>query len=151
MGTKLFLSGICVFVLPGTSAQVVVALCVALGSLHMTTHYRPFVEPSDNGERECAPPSAARSPHRLSCAAVAVAALWAEVVALLGVLLVRIKELHVHLVREPHASALLRFDLSHAALPGFRWACTRQAPLEARRCPACCWTASRLIVSSPRS
>ena len=51
MGTKLFLSGICVFVLPGTSAQVVVALCVALGSLHVTLRHHPFVEPSDNGER----------------------------------------------------------------------------------------------------
>ena len=115
MGTKLFLSGICVFVLPGTSAQVVVALCVALGSLHVTLRHHPFVEPSDNGERECAPPSAARPPQRLSNAAVAVAALWAEVVALLGVLLVRIKELHIHLVREPHASVPATFARSHAS------------------------------------
>jgi len=70
-------------VLPGTPAQVVVALLVTLIALHVTVRHHPFVEPSDN--------------------AVAVAALWAEVVALIGVLLMRFKELHVELVRERSA------------------------------------------------
>jgi len=79
MGIKLFLSGISVFILPGTPAQVVVALLVALGSLHVTLVHRPYVEPSDN--------------------AVAVASLWAGVVALLGVLLIHFKELYLDVVR----------------------------------------------------
>ena len=130
MGLKLFLSGVCVFVLPGTSAQVVVALLVTLGALHVTVRHRPFVEPSDN--------------------AVAVAALWAEVVALFGALLMRIQKLHAELVSERRASE----PTSRAARELTRTPRCRQRstkPASPPCAPTCCSTGSSSTAPSRRS
>ena len=71
MLSKLFLSGIAVFILPGTPAQVVIASLSSLLSLHVLLALRPYVNDDDNATAVAAKCVAARArptviSHRLS-------------------------------------------------------------------------------------
>jgi len=48
MASKLVLSGVAVFILPGTSAQVLLAALTSLLSIHVLLQYKPFVDAGDN-------------------------------------------------------------------------------------------------------